>query len=347
MPEVLLYGPIESYTVPDIIKEIDEHAEADELTMRINSGGGSPEYGWGVIAKFAEFTGKKRIANDGKAFSMAAFASLYTEQENVECLDVTEFMYHRAAYPSWFESNAEFFTDELRGNLERINKNLEAAFRNRVDVAKFEQLKGVKVKDMFSMGSRVDVFLSAQEAKTVGIVGKINKITPSKRAELNASFASVSAKYNVEVPEIAKPEQEEKEASTYSSNQNNDKMNIEELKTKHPTVYAEVLALGKSEGITEGAEAERDRVGAWSAFAKADPEAVQAGIKSGKNISQTEMAELTVKLASAGKIEEIEKEEKDKPGASAATDKPDATVEPTAAQKLEADVMGKLNIKKD
>ena len=347
MPEVLLYGPIESYTVPDIIKEIDEHAEADELTMRINSGGGSPEYGWGVIAKFAEFTGKKRIANDGKAFSMAAFASLYTEQENVECLDVTEFMYHRAAYPSWFESNAEFFTDELRGNLERINKNLEVAFRNRVDVAKFEQLKGVKVKDMFSMGSRVDVFLSAQEAKTVGIVGKINKITPSKRAELNASSASISAKYNAEVPVIAKPEQEEKKASTYSSNQNNDKMNIEELKTKHPTVYAEVLALGKSEGITEGAEAERDRVGAWSAFAKADPEAVQAGIKSGKNISQTEMAELTVKLASAGKIEEIEKEEKDKPGASTATDKPDATVEPTAAQKLEADVMGKLNIKKD
>jgi hypothetical protein len=67
---------------------------------------------------------------------------------------------------------------------------------------------------------------------------------------------------------------------------------LQELKEKHPTLYAEAVALGQS--------AEKDRVGAWMVYVDADADAVALGIKNGENLSATNMAEFNRKLM-AGK----------------------------------------------
>jgi ATP-dependent protease ClpP protease subunit len=226
--EVLIYGSIEQWSVADFIKQIDE-SEGD-LVIRVNSKGGSPEYGFGLVAKLKEYEGRKTIKVDGTAFSFGAFLLAYADE--VEALDVAEFMIHRAAYPAWFEQSAEYFTDELKGNLARVNKSLRTAFENKIDVDAFAKLKGVTMDELFSMDSRKDVFLSAKEAKKIGLINKITTITPEKKAEIDSIFVDIAAKYNgapTPTP-IIPTENKTQKIET--------KMTIEDLKSQHPSVYA-------------------------------------------------------------------------------------------------------------
>ena len=92
-------------------------------------------------------------------------------------------------------------------------------------------------------------------------------------------------------------------------------MTLAKLKEKHPELYAQVIAAG--------AEAERDRVGAWMAFADIDIKAVSEGINGGKNISAKEMAEFSRKALSAEQLKLIQK---NSPGATK-TDESDGATE--------------------
>lgn len=273
MPEdILLYGDINSLSSAAFIGELDEYKE-DDIVVRINSGGGSPEYGWGMIAKFVEHTGKKLIKVDGQAHSMAAYFLCYCE--DVEALDVAEFVIHRAAYSQWFESTPEYFTDPIKENLIRVNNSLRKALESKIDVAKFEELKGVKIKDIFSMDSRIDVVLSAAEAKKVGLINRIIKITPEKRSEIEAMIGK-AAKFSGLTPQ--------KEAIKTEISKPNI-MTIEKLKADHPELFTTVLA--------QGAANEKDRIGAVLVFTKLDP-AIKAAIDSDKPLTETAKAELTL-----------------------------------------------------
>src|SRR5277367_4860470 len=102
--DILIYGRIDAYTAAQFFKDINDATENDEsvtLNFRINTGGGEPEYGWGIAAKVNEVENKK-VKVDGKAYSWGTMACCYAE--DVEALDVSQFMVHRAAYPEWFES---------------------------------------------------------------------------------------------------------------------------------------------------------------------------------------------------------------------------------------------------
>lgn len=76
-------------------------------------------------------------------------------------------------------------------------------------------------------------------------------------------------------------------SNKFSNNQNSSKMTIEELKAKHPEVYAQVFGLGKAEGISE----ENSRVKAWAVFNDVEPDKVKAGILSEEVISRAEELE--------------------------------------------------------
>ena len=277
MNEFLIYGQINSYTSSEFITSMNE-ADGD-ITVRINSGGGEPDYGWGMVAKFKEYEGKKTVKIDGKAYSMGAYIAMYAD--NVEALDVSTFMVHRAAYDSWFEGS-EYFTKELKENLTNINKSLEAAFRARVDVEKFETLKDVKVKDIFSMEDRIDVFLTAKDAKKIGLVSKIIKITPKKAAEINSQVkiaASTDSDLTVEAPE-QKPTKQDIQTQT------NTKMNKSELREKHPELFAEIVGLG--------VEQEQERVSAWAKWSEIDPALAMKGIEGKDEIKASNISEFQV-----------------------------------------------------
>jgi len=320
--EILLYSPIYSYSAQDFINSMnDPGVDRTNATVRINCDGGDVRYGWGIIAKWAEFEGEKTVKIDGKAYSMAAFFPCYTD--NVECLDVSEFIFHRAAFADWWER--DFMTDADKLELMRINKHLETALRSKVDVEKFEKITGITIKDMFSLDSRIDATLTAQQAKQIGLVNKIIKITPEKSQKIQARKTAIAAKYEglpAERPQVAAI------TPKMDLNSNNRKMTIEAFKAEHPEVFAQAVAQGVSQ--------ERDRVGAWAVFNAIDPEAVVTGIKSGENISQTALAEFQMKSMNGGVIKALNEEGKVTPKAT--TDKVE-DAEISEVEKAEAEAL--------
>ncbi len=310
--EILIYGSLYNWNNSDTLRYLDE-AKAEDATLRINSDGGSPEDTFGVIAKAMERkgSGKKTIIKvDGKAYSTAAFMLMYFT--DVEALDVSAFLLHRAAYPEWYEKGDQITSEQLT-YLKGLNDKLKDATKAKINEAKLVELKGVTIDAIFDQSNRLDVRLTADEALQIGLISKITKITPEIEAYVNSNVLRIAAEFKVSAPAPA---------ATQTVNPKTTNMNIEQLKAQHPALFAEVQTLAVT--------AERDRVGAWMAFADVDPKAVAEGINSGASLSATAMAELTRKSMSAEALANI--------AATAApaantTEKPVAGATPTAEEK--------------
>jgi ATP-dependent protease ClpP protease subunit len=341
MNEVLLYGLIWSQPAIDFINAINA-IEGDEMTVRINSQGGDVNHGYGMIAKYREFEGTKKVKVDGQAASMAAFYLLYADE--VEALDVSRIMFHRAGYSSWYE---EQMPEAVKADLMEMNAMLEKAFRNKINVKKFEEIKGMKVKDLFAMDDRKEVFLSAKEAKEIGLIDKIVKITPDKKTAINAEMQRIAATYGMDsgIQEMKSAAATQELPNKHPNKKAN--MTIEQLQAEHPALFAQAVQIGVQQGI----ESERDRVGAWAAFSEADPQAVKDGIASGKSMSQTQMAELTIKMTAKASKDALEAEGRQTPGVTAQAsatpeNKEGEGVEETPVAKFENDIMAHLGLDK-
>ena len=346
MNEVLVYGGIYDFTAEAFVRSFAE-LDGDSLVCRINTPGGGVEAAWSMIGKFNEFQGQKTVKVDGKAYSMGFYFCCYAD--SVECLDVSQFMVHRASYGLWYEQSS-YFTDADKTSLSNMNKQLRAVFEAKVDVQKFENLKSVKdagvtVESLFSMDGQVDVFLTAKEAKSIGLVSKIIKITPEKASTVNARIAKLAVAQGnvsdlfVKVPEIVA----EKPVNTGTENVNLITMDRVELQAEHPALYAEIMNLGVAQ--------ERDRVGAWTAFIDVDAKAVKDGIAGGGSLTQTAMAEFSVKMFSTQKANALKEESEKTPGAEAGADgtPPAGDLKVEAKQALQEEINAKLGIqtKKD
>lgn len=290
--QILLYGMIDSWSAMEFnecIQELQEEGPIDELTLRINTEGGSPEYGWGIISMFKDLDCVKKVKVDGQAHSMGAFILCYVNE--AESLDVAEFLIHRAAYPEYFEASS-YFTEPIKENLIRINKSLESAFRAKVDVAMFEEMKGVKVKDIFSMDSRIDVFLTAKEAKKIGLISKVTSLTAAAANEIKTYAKAASSNKKIFIPKI------EAENNIIINNLKPNKMTVAEFKASNPEAFNEI--------VNEGIIAERDRVGSLLAFHDIDPKGIEDAIKEGKTLTSTMAAELTRKAVAKASVKGLE-----------------------------------------
>lgn len=287
--QVLLYTSIYSYVAADFIKNVDD-AKSQDLEIRMNTSGGSPEDAWGMIAKLQAHTGKKTVKVDGRAYSMGAFILAYCD--DVECLDVSDFLIHRAGYSEYLEASLDFMTTDVWENLNRINGFLRQALEAKIDVNKFKQVTGYTLDQVFSTEGRLDVSINAEQAVEIGLVNRIVKITPDKKKELAviaAEFNGIRPKQSTAVPA---PVAEVKPTQTPTKKYTN--MTIEQLKAEHQAVY--------QAAFKEGVEQERDRVGAHLAFIDVDSENVIKGIKEGSALSSTAMAEYTVKAIAKGHL---------------------------------------------
>lgn len=297
MPKsILIYGNFGQNSATEFINGIDDLLEEDpnaELQVPINSNGGEVDYGWGMIHKFQQFPNKKSVINHGKAYSMALFFNCYTDETS--CLDVTEFLLHRAAYAEWIENDPELFNEDRQKSLKAMNDKLRSAFEAKVDVEKFNNLKVMKDKnitldDVFSLDNRIDIRLNAKDAKAIGLVKNIVTITPKIQSQIEANF-KIAAQYN----EIAI------DNTNKNKPLNTKKMTKAELKAAHPELYAEIY----NEGTTAGADEERDRVGSIMAFNEVDPALVKTVIASGKKLSETQKNELLLKAIKGQKADDI------------------------------------------
>jgi len=279
--EVLLYGDIYDYTAQRFITALSE-ANGGDVSVRVNSSGGGVAYGYGMIAKYSEHTGKKTVKVDGMAKSMAAMFVVYSDY--AEALDVSEFMFHRAGWPDWMEADASFFTESRKAEIENINKSFRSAIESKVTAERWQAVTGVSLDQMFSLDSRVDVRLNAQQALDLGLIQKINKVTPKDIEARDSRMLAVAEDYTgMRLAAKADP-------TPTPTNPNSKTMTIEKFKAEHPEIYAQA--------VTAGAEQERDRVSAWMTYVDIDAKAVADGITAGKNITQTAMAELSRKALS-------------------------------------------------
>lgn len=273
--ELYLFAPIYDFIAEAILSQIEDNMD-NEVTLRTLTPGGNLFAAYSIYAKMKEH-GNIHLKVDGAANSAGAFLPLYAKSS--ECLNVSRFVFHRA---DMFVDNAE---DQKF--LDDVNKDLKAQMKMKIDAAKWKEITGITIDQMFDPETRKDFVLNGQQAKAVGLVTKVNKLTPEMQKELVA--------FNERYAIAADTEEKENQV-----NQNKNTMNKEEFKAKHPDVYASI--------VKEGTDAERDRVGSHLAFLKADPEAVVKGIKEGKALSATDMAELSVKMMSVKTLNKIEEE---------------------------------------
>ena len=241
-----------------------------------------------------------------QAHSMALFILCYIPKEKIECIDTTNAVLHRAAYPTWMEGSESFMGSVYFELLTKANKDLERAFRASVDVAILEDLpqfvdKGLKLKDIFSLESRHEILLSANDLKKIGLVSKINKVTPTKSAQMKTEIETFKKCRSIEEFRLAakaanqSPEEPEIKDTV---------MTLDELKSKFPAIYAQA----KAEGYTEGVDAEFDRVNAALVFNHLDPKGVKEAIASKKPLTATQMAEFSLKAMSPSALAAIAKD---------------------------------------
>lgn len=291
--DILLFGQIWQYNAMfffDQIKEATEDNPEEELVLRINSEGGSPDYSMSMIEKVREMQSQFSIKVGAQAHSSALFFLCYVDPSKTECLDTTQAILHRAAYPQWIEKGEGFKGSLYEDIVLKSNKDLEKAFRARVDVAVLESLpqfkdKNITLKDVFSMEGRIDVLLTGFDLKKIGLVSRVNKITPTKKQEIEAQIETFNKCQTIQEYRLAAQAVLPKEESDPLKVQTT--MTIEKLKAEFPLVYAAI--------VLEGQKAEQARVAAWLAWQGVDAEAVSKGIKEGAAVDMQVISEMSAK----------------------------------------------------
>ena len=295
--ELYVYTTIFDFIAEMFIANMEE-AQGEHATVRINSDGGGVRPAWGMIAKSREHKGGLSVKVDGHASSMMAFYLLYFR--DVEALDVSDFLMHRAH----FQHPADADEDDQR-ELDEMNASFRKAMEAKLNIPKFEKLAGVSLDEFFEGDKVINVRFNAKSAKKIGLIKKITNLAPEEINALGLKFAAYTGKTSDPTPP------------------KNETMTLKELKEKHPELYKEAIAKGTTEAIAKAkSEAdtagnsgstteevvaeERDRVGAWMAFNEIDPKAVTEGIKSGKSLSQTAIAEFSMKMLSKSALAKVE-----------------------------------------
>ena len=257
--ELYLYSPIYDFVAEDLISKMDEY-ENEDITIRLNTPGGSVFAGWGIIAKMQERTKKTNLKLDGAVASMGSLIAIFGDY--VESLDITNIMIHRADMLVESPEDQTF--------LDNVNKQLRSKLESKIDTKKLKELKGISIKDLFEKDERIDLWLTAKEAKQLGLVNKINTLTPKELTAFNNKMFSVAAEFN--------------------PSPINTIMTLEELKAKHPALFTEAVAVGVAQ--------ENDRIGACMVFAEIDLPGVKQAIESGKPLSAKQTAEFQLKMFS-------------------------------------------------
>ncbi len=304
MPKtLLLYAPIYRYTAEAFVNNLLEVDAEEDLEIWMNSPGGSVFAGWSIIGPLNERKGKNIAKVFGDASSMAFYSLLFMDR--VEALDVSTFMIHRADGYTETEDEKKFLAD--------VNKQLRKKLEAKIDPDKFKEVTGKTFDELFNSEHRIDVNLSAKDAKKIGLVDKIIKVDPEKLAAFSEKFVAFydPESENLrgskkEDPEHLRGSKEEKQIENKSETKKdlkveNKKLTKEEFKSQNPEAYKAI----QDEAIT----AERDRIEAYLEFVEIDAESVKKHISDGTAISQKFMAEMTKKLA-AGAVKKETKEEK-------------------------------------
>lgn len=312
--ELYIYSPIYDFTAETVVKELNGIPENEELTFRLNTPGGNTGSGWSIISKMSERTGKINGVVDGDAMSMGAIMLVF--MDNVIANDTSRIMFHKAAYPSWYDP-----TEDEKKVLKKIN----SIFREKL-TKKINGKPGFQkfIDKVFEADVRNDVEITPKEAKALGIVNEVRKLEPK-------------AYHGMQIVALFEEKQTPKSSGAINNNKKNKSMDLAQLKAEHPALYNELFGLG----IEAGVKQEKDRVEAWTVFNEIDPAKVKEGIESGKAPSLKDQSEFSLKAMSKEKLKAM----KDENAGETDTPKEEKTEAEIQAEKDEAalkEEMGEL-----
>jgi len=324
MKQLLLYTAIYNFTAEEFIEKLNEIPTDEDIVVRLNSPGGSVFAGWGIIAAISEREGKTILKIDGNASSMAAVMIPFFDE--VHALDVTQIMIHRAI--GYVEN------DDDRKMLDDANKSLRKKLEARIDMDAFEKITGSKFSEVFDAEKRKDFWLSAKDAKKIKLVDKVVRLDPKEIEAMKHGIAAYSDVFNKGVENETQGSEQEKEQPIINNNQTKKIMNLESLKAENSELFAEIKALGVKE--------EQSRVTAWLAFKDIDAEKVMQEIEAGTKFDPiADSAYFTAKGIKNANLEATKAEAVE----TVETPKEEIKAEENEAEKLQAEVFAKLNLK--
>lgn len=281
--EILIYSGIYNFTAEAFIEKLTQIPEDEDVTVRLNSPGGSVFAGWGMIAAIKERSGKTILKVDGNASSMAFFMVPFFDQ--VEALDVTSFMVHRAT--GYVEN------DDDKKILDTANATLKQKLKKRIDNEVFKEVAGITIDELFDAEDRRNIWITAKEAKKIKLVDKVTRLNPR---EIEAFESKLVALLDTEVGSQV-PQGSGKSDQPIINTKNSEKMTKEKLKAEFPQVYAEII------------QDEKDRVESWLAFADVDFEASKAGIENDETVSQKVIAQMARKAVTASTVDAMQSDQ--------------------------------------
>ncbi len=314
---------IQSTYVNRMINEL-ESFEENQIEMSWSSYGGSVWAGM-QFADYLKNTDKEITARvTGIAASMGA--SLLPYFKKVIGAKQTDVMLH---------STSTSVSQLAR----KTNQELYDILKTKINEEKFEEITGQKLKTiMFLEGEeRKDVWLSGEQAYKIGLFDELIDLTPEKKNEINLQLV---AELDYKLPErLLNTNKKEKE-----------NMTIDELKTSHPELYAQVLEDGKKVGSKEATaalKAEKDRINTWMVFNDIDPEKVKKGIESGEAMTEAQRTEFLRKSQVLDLKNSLEEQSPEDLIPDKETGKPKTEEEKEAEAKLkkENEAFDKLGIK--
>lgn len=182
---IVFYTSFNSWSAEAFLDKINEYEPGEDLSVRSNSPGGSVLAGWGMCSAIAEHEGNTLLKVDGLAASMTFFWAMFFDK--VECLDVSSWMVHRASAPSWAD-------EETHQQVEVINGHLKAKMKQRFNAATFKSVTGHSIDDIFKADGP-NVWITAKQAKQIGLVSKINKLKPAE-AQALARIAAITVDFD-------------------------------------------------------------------------------------------------------------------------------------------------------
>lgn len=272
-------------TSPEKVTKIIDSAirnKVNELTVVINSGGGSVFSASEIYTELKKFIGRVKVEIVGVAASAASVIAM--AGTTVEMSPTGQLMIHNASTSTWGDYREMDHTSDF---LQKVNQSIMNAYTVKTGKSS-DELKGLM---------DAETWMTAQEAKESGFIdsimfeNEVGAVASAERPELingvlpqeviNKVREQLANDKSLSVVNST-PQQFKKEESEV-----NTKMTIEELKAQHPDLYNQILNLGKEDGVS----AERKRIQEIEDIASPGNEEIinKAKFESGVTAAETAM----------------------------------------------------------
>lgn len=244
--EIMVYGDISDYwgevSSSEFKRELDRLGNVNNLTIRINSNGGSVTSGWAIYNVLKQHKAFKTVYVDGIAASMGAFIAMAGDE--ILMSNAGLLMIHKP----WGIAMGE--AEELRQEADTLDKMFNIAVKIHAERT------GTSEDEVREMMTKT-TYLDAEEALELGFIDEIIEYdgedteldTDSNMLHIAGEKLSIEKLLNKKelmqkISEIGFMKQK----NIKSSNEGDEKlMNLQELKEKYPDIHKQA----KDEGVAE------------------------------------------------------------------------------------------------